>query len=92
MKFLAALIPMLKNLLIKLLSIFGLTAITYVGLEQIVNMFKSQITSFIKGVPSEMLQLFYLSGGGVALNILFGGFAFWLSIQTLTKLSFKLKG
>lgn len=91
MKFLAALIPSLMNLVVKLLSLLGLTFVTYVGLDKMVSMFKSQIVSYVKGVPSDMLQLFYLAGGGVALNIIFGGFAFWLSVQILSKLTAKFK-
>lgn len=91
MKFLAALIPSLMNLAIKLLTLLGLTFVTYVGLDKIVSMFKSQISSLITGAPADLLQLFYLSGGGVALNIIFGGFSFWLSVQTLSKLTAKFK-
>ncbi|ULJ62384.1 DUF2523 domain-containing protein [Wielerella bovis] len=94
MKFLAALIPSLMNLVIKILTLFGFTFLTYVGLDKIVFMFKSEIASYVNGVPADMLQLFYLAGGGAALNIIFGGFSFWLSVQILSKLTtrFKLSG
>lgn len=91
MKFLAALIPSLMNLFIKLLTLLGLTFVTYVGLDKIVSLFKSEILAHVTGVPNDMLQLFYLSGGGVALNIIFGGFSFWLSVQILSKLMAKFK-
>lgn len=87
MKFLAALIPALKDLFIKLLVALGVTFVSYKGMDKIVDMFKSEISSAIKGVPADMLQIFYISGGGVAMNILFGGFTFWLGLQSATKIT-----
>ncbi|HEZ4164616.1 TPA: DUF2523 domain-containing protein, partial [Neisseria meningitidis] len=45
------------------------------------------ITSSITGAPQAMLQLFYISGGGTVLNILFGAIAFILSFKQMTKLA-----
>ncbi|HEZ3256888.1 TPA: DUF2523 domain-containing protein, partial [Neisseria meningitidis] len=39
------------------------------------------------GAPQAMLQLFYISGGGTVLNILFGAIAFILSFKQITKLA-----
>ncbi len=95
MKFLAALIPMLINALTmligKIITALGITAVTYVGLEAIVDNLKQQIAQSVTGVPAGLLQMFYLSGGGVVLNILFGCLTFILSFKALTRLIPRMK-
>lgn len=90
MKLLAALIPMLLNALMsligKVIAAIGLTFVSYVGLDMIVNNFKSEIRELISNVPTGALQLFYLSGGGTVLNIIFGCFTFFVAFKSLTKL------
>lgn len=90
MKFLAALVPMLINglttLLGKVMAAIGLTFVSYVGLDMLVNNFKSEIKALISNVPIGALQLFYLSGGGTVLNIIFGCFTFFVAFKSLTKL------
>lgn len=95
MRFLAALIPMLMNALVtligKIIAALGITAVTYVGLEALITQFKNEITNTITGVPLGLLQLFYLSGGGVVLNIFFGCLTFVISFKALTKLVPRMK-
>lgn len=90
MKFLSALIPMLINglttLIGKVLAALGLTLVSYVGLDIIINNFKSEIKTLISNIPTGALQLFYLSGGGTVLNIVFGCFTFFVAFKSLTKL------
>lgn len=90
MRFLSALLPSLlsglSTLLGKLLAALGITAVTYVGFEAIIGDLKAQIESSLTGVPAGLLQMFYLAGGGVVLNILFGCLTFVVTFKTLTKL------
>lgn len=90
MKFLAALIPMLINalttLFAKIIAAIGLTAVSYVGLDILINGFKNEIKQLLFYVPNGALQLFYLSGGGTVLNILFGCLTFFITFKSLTKL------
>lgn len=90
MKFLLSLIPALLNMLAslvgKIIAALGITAMTYTGLDLLINQFKGQIQSAVHGVPAGLLQMFYLSGGGVVLNILFGCLTFVLTFKTLSKL------
>ncbi|MDO4433721.1 MAG: DUF2523 domain-containing protein [Alysiella sp.] len=94
MKFLAALIPSLlnglKTLIGQVLIALGITAVTYKGLEHVVSGFKTQITANINILPNELLQLFYIAGGGVALNILLGAFTFYISLQGMTKITSRI--
>lgn len=90
MKFLAALIQMFWNMLMsligKIIAALGLTFVSYVGLDIIVNNFKSEIRELMSHAPQGALQLFYLSGGGTVLNIIFGCFTFFVAFKSLTKL------
>ena len=60
---------------------------TYAGVDRLVAKFQSAIQANVTGAPQAMLQLFYLSGGGTVLNILFGAIAFILSFKQMTKLA-----
>lgn len=90
MKFLAALIPALLNMLTtlvgKIFVALGITAVIYVGLERVIAHLKNEIQVSLSGVPAGLLQMFYLAGGGVVLNIFFGCFTFVLTFKSLAKL------
>lgn len=94
MKFLAALIPSLlsglRSLIGQLLVALGITAVTYQGMEHLLANFKQQITANMTGLPNDLLQLFYLSGGGVALNIILGGLTFYVAMSGVSKLTSKV--
>lgn len=86
MKFIALLLPMLMNVAARVLAAFGFTLVTYIGFAALVDQFKNQISEWVSLVPDSMLQLFYISGGGVALNILFGMLTFIVSFKSMSKL------
>ena len=87
MKLLAALLPLLLNVAGRIMTALGLMAVTYKGVDIIVSHFQQAITDSVTGAPQAMLQLFYISGGGTVLNILFGAIAFILSFKQMTKLA-----
>lgn len=90
MKFLAALIPSLINalsyLFVRFITAIGLTAVSFVGLDMLIREFKSEIKQLLLAVPNGALQLFYLAGGGVVLNILFGCLTFFVTFKSMSKL------
>lgn len=87
MKLLAALLPLLLSVAGRIMTALGLMAVTYKGVDIMVSRFQQAITDSVTGVPQAMLQLFYISGGGTVLNILFGAIAFILSFKQMTKLA-----
>lgn len=89
MKFLAALAPLLLSVAGQIITALGITAVTYVGFDLVIGRFKTEITNLIvnSGVPVGLLQMFYLSGGGVILNILFGMLTFIVAFKSMSKLS-----
>lgn len=93
MKFLAALAPYLINHFVKyLLMAFGVSIVTYVGFDMMMNSLKEKFISQMGAVPAGAIQIFYIAGGGVVLNIMFGMLAFVVTFKTLSKLSFGKKG
>ena len=87
MKLLAALIPLLMSVAGRILTALGLMAVTYAGVDRLVAKFQHAIQESVTGAPQAMLQLFYISGGGTVLNILFGAIAFILSFKQMTNLA-----
>ena len=53
---------------------------------------KNQFISSMGAIPAGAIQIFYIAGGGVVLNIMFGMLAFVVTFKTLSKLSFGKKG
>lgn len=94
MKFLAALLPSLgkltKGIIAQLLLAFGITAVTYNGLEEIFAHLRQQITANITGAPHDALQIFYIAGGGSALNIVLGGLTFYLTMTGISRITSRI--
>lgn len=90
MRFLAMLMPVLTSFAGKILAALGITAITYVGFDVLINKFKSLIVSHVGAMAAEWLGLFNLVGGGEVLNIIFGAMAFSVSYQLLSRLGTSL--
>ena len=90
MRFLTALIPSLINaltyLFVRFIAAIGLTAISFVGLDMLIREFKEEIKQLLMNVPNGALQLFYIGGGGVVLNILFGCLTFFVTFKSMSKL------
>ncbi|MDO4694180.1 MAG: DUF2523 domain-containing protein [Eikenella sp.] len=90
MKFLAALAPLLLSVAGRILTALGITAVTYVGFDLMVGQFKNHIQTQVGGMSADWLNLFYLVGGGVVLNILFGAMTFVVSFKSMSKLATSL--
>ena len=60
--------------------------ISYKGISSLQSQFVNYLTSQFSNMPSEVLQIFYLAGGGVALNYIFGASAFAFGLMSVTKI------
>nr|DAY39176.1 MAG TPA: Minor Head Virion Protein G6P [Inoviridae sp.] len=91
------LIALLGQLLVTLIGqiivALGVSAITYVGFDQLQQMFLNHIKSSMGGADAAAIQIFYIAGGGEALNWIFGATSFALALSSVSKLgtSFKKK-
>lgn len=71
----------------RLIAGFGVGFVAYKGFDVIQNQFIQYLQSYINSFPAAALQLFYMGGGGVVLNMFFGAFAFTVSLKAVSKLS-----
>lgn len=90
-----ALLPLLSRFLTTLIGqvfiALGISAISYKGVEHMQAYFVRAIQDEMGRMPSDALQLFYMAGGGVALNWLFGAVAFAFTFTATTKIGSVLK-
>lgn len=70
----------------KICSALGLSIITYVGSTALQQKLISGLQENLNAVPQPTIQLFYIAGGGVALNWILGGISFALAFKTMSKL------
>lgn len=71
----------------RIIAAFGLSFVSYVGMNEIQQFLMEAINAQIGGFPDEALQIVMIAGLGVMLNWIFGAFAFVVSIKSLSKLS-----
>nr|WP_314270533.1 DUF2523 domain-containing protein [uncultured Kingella sp.] len=77
----------------QIFAALGLSVVSYGGAKLLQNQFVNYISGSLNSIPPEILQIFYLAGGGVALNWIFGATSFALSLSAVSKLGsiFKAK-
>lgn len=71
----------------RLIAAFGLSFVTYVGLNEVQSRIVAAIAENLNTIPKEALQISYIAGLGVVLNWIIGAFAFVVSAKSLTKLA-----
>lgn len=71
----------------RIVAAFGLSFVSYVGMNEIQEFLMNSIAEQIGGFPDEALQIVMIAGLGVCLNWIFGAFAFVVSVKSLSKLS-----
>lgn len=70
----------------KLIAALGISIISYKGIEAIQVQFVNYLINQLGRMPSEVLQIFYLAGGGVALNWIMGGVSFAIGLMSVKKI------
>lgn len=70
----------------KVVSILGLTYVTYKGFDLIVSQFRNYIFQSLNGLPLDTLNLLYMFGFGVVFNYFFGAFSFLISMKVYSGL------
>ena len=83
MKFGTWLVGMVQPLLAKILVSLGFSVVTLTGVSVAVDGLKQAIVNNVQAMPTAMLQLFLLAGGGTAIGIIFGAFTFAVTMHTL---------
>lgn len=76
----------------KLITAFGVGAITYTGLSVIQQRFVSTALQNWQSLPSDAIQVLLIGGVGVALNWVFGAIAFIVTYKSAAKFGILMKG
>lgn len=90
-RFLTVILEAMRRFGVELFAALGLSLTTYTGMNLIFQELVSSLQASFNSAPSAALQLFFLAGGGDLLNIVLSAYAFKLTLNGLTKLSFKGK-
>ena len=75
----------------KLLTALGVGFVSYTGLDYMQGKFASWIASQLGAFPADALQIFYIGGGGVILNWIFGAITFIATIKATSHLTASLR-
>lgn len=70
----------------KIALALGLSAISYTGLSYLQQQLVNNLVSQMSAAPLASLQVFYIGGGGVALNWILGAVAFLTTFNSAAKL------
>lgn len=83
------LLAMMQPMIAKILVSLGFSVVSIVGLEAALGGLKTQFTNSINTLPADMISLFLIGGGGIAMGIIFGAMTTKLllwQIQSATKI------
>lgn len=66
---------LVQPLIARVLAVLGLSVVSIVGTDQILQALRDQLQSSFSGLPVDMLNLFLLAGGGLAMGMILGAIA-----------------
>lgn len=75
----------------KIITALGLGFVTYTGIDYMQQKFANYMLREMSSIPTDAIQIFYIAGGGVVLNWLFGAIAFTATLKTTSHLTASLR-
>lgn len=75
----------------KLITALGVGFFSYKGIDYMQGKFANWISSQIGAFPADAMQIFYISGGGVVLNWIFGAITFIATIKATGHLTASMR-
>jgi len=69
------LLALVQPLIARVLAVLGLSVVTIVGTDQVLQALRDQLERSFGGLPVDMLNLFLLAGGGLAMGMILGAIA-----------------
>lgn len=75
----------------KIIAALGIGFVSYAGIDYMQTRFASWISQQLGNFPADAVQIFYMAGGGVFLNWIFGAIAFIASIKATSHLTSTMK-
>lgn len=79
------LIGLVGSLVGRVLASLGMSVVTIVGVEAAIGAAKNMLVSSVVALPADLMNLFLLAGGGIALNLILGAISFRLTLWTIQK-------
>ena len=83
--FLEALLGISGSVVARVLLSLGMAVVTVTGVAVVISTAKAQMLSSLGAIPTAAMQLIGLSGGWIALGIIFGAMTTCVSYWTITK-------
>ena len=71
-----------------ILTALGVSFVTYKGFQWGLDSLKDYFSRSVDSLSADAYQLFMMAGGGYAAGIIFGAFAFNVTLSAASKLSF----
>lgn len=68
-------LSLVQPLIARVLAVLGLSVVTIVGTNQVLQALRDQLQRSFSGLPIDMLNLFLLAGGGLAMGMILGAIA-----------------
>lgn len=75
----------------KIFTALGLGFVSYAGLDYMQGKFSGWLVGQLGNIPADALQIFYIAGGGVVLNWIFGAITFIATIKTTSRLTASMR-
>ena len=85
-RLLALIVAALKRFGVELLAALGFSIVTYAGMNTVLDTLIGELQAMMNNLPAATLQLFFLAGGGDAINIILSAYAFKLTMQSASKI------
>lgn len=76
---------MVGSVVARVLLSIGFAVVTINGVEAGIGFLKDALVDSVNALPGEVLGLFLLGGGGVAINVIFAAITFRVTIWSATK-------
>lgn len=75
----------------KLITALGVGFVSYAGLDYMQGKFTNWLLNHMGSIPADILQIFYIFGGGVVLNWIFGAVTFIATVKGTSHLTASLR-
>ena len=79
------LIGLVGSIVERVLVSLGMSVLTIKGVDTVIGQMKQTVVRATNALPGDMLNLFLIAGGGVAINLIFAAITFRLTYWSVTK-------
>lgn len=81
----AWLLSLVGSIVGRVLLALGFSVVTVVGFEAAVGALKATVVRSVSTLPADVMNLFLLAGGGMALNMIFAAITFRVTMWSIAR-------